>query len=164
MEAFLLIAIIAVWLIYVIAKDRPFDGDKTEYVRQQCNETVERAKSNAELRREQWIARRTPIYAKLITVPETKYTGYGKYKAVKRALIGDLLFGTPGAFLGPMTTPENDRTTVTVATFLVRYKDGHAGNETVDIKGGRCRELLAVLDEAQADELLTRFGGSSLPF
>lgn len=135
-----------------------------EYTKNQYEEGKERVISNAERRREAMILRTTPVYAKLISAPETRYTGYGKYKAVKRAVIGEVLFGTPGAFLGSMTTPENSRTIVTEAKFSVRYKDGHTGIETVDINGGRCRELLAVLDEAQADELLTRFGNSSLPF
>ena len=145
-----IIVIVGVLTIQYLFDGHPIKNFKLIYLRNQCKafkDEIERWRYERELKR-------TPVYAKLVTFPETRETGYGTYKAVKRALIGDWAYGAAGAIIGAMTTPENDRTTVTEVTFLVRYKDNHAGEETVDIKGQRCRELLAVLDEEQAEALL----------
>ena len=89
-----------------------------------------------EVEREREEFERKPVSAVLISTNSKRKTG----SAVGRAVIGDMLFGIVGAFIGAVTASSKE-----TATFSVKYATGRTGVETVNVNSVRFRELCAVL-------------------
>ena len=100
-----------------------------------------------EEKRQYRIDDRTPIEAILIATEDVTKTSTSAGKAFGRAIIGDLLFGAAGAFVGAATTSSKTRVIGHVATFFVTYKTGRQGTETVRIGSERFNELAALLQK-----------------
>ena len=94
-------------------------------------------KQMQEQRIEQQARSKRPIFAVLLSTESRVKTG----RALGRAMVGNWLFGTAGAFVGAATAPERH-----FATFRVTYANGRAKKETVEIGSNRFYELSALCD------------------
>ena len=91
-----------------------------------------------DVEREREARDRKPVSAVLISTNSKVKTG----SALGRAVIGDMLMGVVGAFIGASTASSKN-----TATFSVKYASGRTGVETVDVKSARFRELSALLHD-----------------
>lgn len=82
--------------------------------------------------------RKMPVSSRIIGTSTRANTG----SAVGRAMVGDALAGFGGALIGVATAKNTDMT-----KFLVTYRDGHTGTETVKNNSARFKELIAVLEK-----------------
>lgn len=82
--------------------------------------------------------RKMPVSSRIIGTSTKTNTG----SAVGRAMVGDAVAGFGGAVVGASTAKNTDMT-----KFLVTYRDGHMGTETVKDNSARFKELIAVLEK-----------------
>ena len=78
-----------------------------------------------------------PVSAVLLSVESRVKTG----SALGRAIIGDWLLGTAGAFIGAATAPERH-----FATFRVTYANRRVKKEMVEVGSNRFYELSELCD------------------
>ena len=107
-----------------------------------CEEEIRGWKAFGAVNPKHPIARRQPVEAVLIGT----HAEYRTKSGIGRGLLGWVLFGELGGFLGVASASRESKVRRITATFAVKYASGKIGSETVAVGSRRYEELIELGD------------------